>query len=56
MLLLAAQLVFSQLEKAMYMILAVMMLQWYFIGRIDDIMCLVTTTFSRTSATHFAFN
>jgi hypothetical protein len=28
----------------MYMILAVMMLQWHFIGRIDDIKCLVTTT------------
>jgi hypothetical protein len=44
MLLLAARLVFSQQEKAMYMILAVMMLQWHFIGRINDIMCLVTTT------------
>jgi hypothetical protein len=28
----------------MYMILAVMMLQWHFIGRIDNIMCLATTT------------
>jgi hypothetical protein len=44
MLLLAAQLVFSQREKAMYMILAIMTLQWHFIGPIDDIMCLVTTT------------
>ena len=28
----------------MYMILAVMSLQWHFIGRIDDIISLVTTT------------
>jgi hypothetical protein len=28
----------------MYMLLAVMMLQWHFIGRIDDTMCLATTT------------
>ncbi len=44
MLLLAAWLVFSQREKLMYMIVAVMMLQWHFIGRIDNIMCLPTTT------------
>ncbi len=44
MLLLAAPLVFSQQEKSMYMILAVMMLQWHFIGQIDDIMCLATMT------------
>ncbi len=28
----------------MYMILAVMMLQWHFIGQINNIMCLATTT------------
>jgi hypothetical protein len=44
MLLLAAHLVFSQREKSMYMILAVMMLQWHFISQINNIMCLVTTT------------
>jgi hypothetical protein len=44
MLLLAARLVFSQCKKAMYMILAVMMLQWHFIGRINNIMCLAITT------------
>ena len=40
MLLIAARHVFSNREKAMYMILAVMSLQWHFIGRIDNIMCL----------------
>ncbi len=44
MLLLPAWFVFSQRAKSMYMILAVMMLQWHFIGRIDNIMCLATTT------------
>jgi hypothetical protein len=44
MLLLAVRLLFSQREKSMYMILAVMMLQWHFIGQINDIMCLATTT------------
>jgi len=44
MLLIAARHVFSNREKAMYMILAVMSLQWHFIGRIDDILSLVTTT------------
>jgi hypothetical protein len=44
MLLLAARLVFSQRDKSMYMILAVMTLQWHFIGRIHNIMCLSTTT------------
>lgn len=44
MLLIAARHVFSRREEVMYMILAVMSLQWHFIGRIDDIMCLITTT------------
>jgi hypothetical protein len=44
MLLLAAQLVFSQREKLMYMILAVITLQWHFIGQMDDIMCLAATS------------
>jgi hypothetical protein len=44
MLLLAARLVFPQREKLMYMIVAVMMLQWHFIDQINDIMCLATTT------------
>ena len=43
-LLIAAWHVFSRHEEVMYMILAVMSLQWHFIGRIDDIMCLITTT------------
>jgi hypothetical protein len=44
MLLLAACLVFSQWEKSIYMILAVMTLHWHFVGQINDIMCLATTT------------
>ncbi len=44
MLLLAAWLVFPHHKKAMYMILAVMMLQWHFIDQINDILCLATTT------------
>jgi hypothetical protein len=44
MLLLAVQLLFSHRKKAMYMILAVMMLQWHFIGQIDNIMCLAMRT------------
>ena len=44
MLLIAARHVFSNREKAMYTILAVMSLQWHFIGRIDDILSLVRTT------------
>jgi len=44
MLLIAAPHVFSQRKKEMYMILAVMSLQWHFIGRIDDIISLITTT------------
>ena len=47
MLLIAARHVFSHREEVMYMILAVMTLQWHFIGRIDDIMCLITTTVQR---------
>ncbi len=44
MLLVAARLVFFHCKKAMYMILAVMMLQWHFIGQIDNIICRVTMT------------
>jgi hypothetical protein len=44
MLLIAARHVFSHGEKAMYMTVAIMLLQWHFIGRIDDIMTLITTT------------
>ncbi len=44
MLLIAARHVFSHREKAIYKILAVLLLQWHFIGRIDNIMSLVMTT------------
>jgi preprotein translocase subunit Sss1 len=44
MLLIAARHVFSHREKAMYTILAIMSFQWHFIGQIDNIMSLVTTT------------
>ena len=44
MLLVAARLVFLTRESSMYMILAVMALQWHFIGRIDDIMELEMST------------
>jgi hypothetical protein len=44
MLLLAAWLVFPHRKKALYMILAIMMLQWHFIGQINNIMCLALTT------------
>jgi hypothetical protein len=44
MLLLATWLVFFQREKSMYMTLAVMTLQWQFIGQIHNIMCLATTS------------
>jgi hypothetical protein len=56
MLLLAAQLVFSQCEKAMYMILAVMTLLWHFIGQIDNIMCLVTTTIQQNLCHPFSLS
>jgi hypothetical protein len=48
MLLLAVWLLFSQWEKLMYMILAVMMLQRHFISRINNIMCLAMTTIQQT--------
>jgi len=56
MLLIAARHVFSHREEVMYMILAVMSLQWHFIGRIDDIMCLITTTVQQNPRHPFAFN
>ena len=56
MLLIAARHVFSHCKKAMYTILAILSLQWHFIGRIDDIMSLVKATIQQTFATHRAFN
>jgi hypothetical protein len=44
MLLLAVRLVFSHCKKAMYMILAVITLQCHFIGQINNIVCLATTS------------
>jgi hypothetical protein len=44
MLLVAARMVFARKEETMALVGAVMTLQWHFIGRIDDIMSLVTTT------------
>jgi len=44
MLLIAARRVFSHREKAMYTILAILSLQWHFIGRIDDMMSLIMKT------------
>jgi hypothetical protein len=43
-LLIAARHVFSHHKKAIYTILAILLLQWHFIGRINNIMSLVTTT------------
>ena len=47
MLLIAARQVFSQREKIVHLMLAVMTLQWHLIGRIDDVMELVTTTIQK---------
>ena len=48
MLLIAARQVFSNREKTVYLLLAVMTLQWHLIGRIDDVMELVTTTIQKS--------
>ena len=47
MLLVAARLVYSHREKTMCLLVAVMTLQWHLIGRIDNVMELVTTTIQR---------
>ena len=48
MLLIAARQVFSNREKTVHLLLAVMTLQWHLIGRIDDVMELVTTTIQKS--------